>query len=80
MVLSLVPWALPSRVQPVLAGSMHLLEGGKGSAAGCEPEVVISLFAQLIWAAAESNDMLFFTCVVDRKGAWESLERSQHTD
>jgi hypothetical protein len=51
MVLPLVPWALPARVQPVWAGSMHLLEGGKGSAAGCEPEVVISLFAQLILGA-----------------------------
>ena len=78
--LPLVPWTLPSRVQPVLAGSMHLLEGGKGSAASCEREVVISLFAQLIWVAAESMLYAVFTCVVDRKGAWESLERSQHTD
>ena len=80
MMLPLVPWALPSRAKPVLAGSMHLLEGGKGSAAGCEPEVVISLFVELIWGGPFARVTAVFACIVDRKGGGESIERCQHTN
>ena len=69
-----------SRAQPTALASMGGVDEARSSAAGGEPEMAYSLSLQLILAAGMTVKVACFTCVVDRKGVWESTWRLYDRD
>ena len=60
--------------------SMGGLKAAKASAAGGDADGPLSQLVELILTVRQTCDNAVFTCSVDRKRVWESIQRAHHTD
>ena len=72
--------ASTDRAQATALVSKGGVDGTGSSASGGDAENPHSQLVELILTARGAPYVTFFTCSVDRKGAWESTQRSHHTD
>ena len=72
--------ASTDRAQSTVLVSMTGVDGAGSSTMGGDVGVPYSQLVLLILARLLTCKVTFFTRSVDRKGGWESTQRSHHTD